>query len=149
MGLFAKLFGKPEPIVMTEDNRIGVALLAILKPQIALLGFELGEVPAEGDFVSDTCRGYLFGLSGGILVCEGIDRGPDGPVFRALVAAFELVYGSGHATRLAVRTVQDTADEEGDAFAASEWAIREVQEIFRSGGATQGSGFYLAATGRI
>ena len=58
MSILSKLFSR-KPKVTPEDERTAVALLAMLTPQLELLGFQLGAVPSEAQFVSDKCRGYL------------------------------------------------------------------------------------------
>jgi hypothetical protein len=147
---FGWLFDVDEPSINPEDDdRIAIAALALLGPQISMLGFKLEQVPPEGDFVSDKCRGYLFGLSAGILICEGMSTDSDGPALRTLKATFRVVYGAEQCTRLAVETVKDTAAGKRNVVWASELAIQEVRNIYLNGGKTRGNGFHLAASRRI
>jgi hypothetical protein len=144
MRILSRVFGK-KPKTTIGDERIATALLGMLTPQLELLGFKLRLVPAKDQFVSDKCRGYLFGLSGSTLIHEGLRTAN----FNALDATFRLVYGDQHGTRLAILTVRDCQMEKQDVVWASEWAAKEVQAVYQSGGATSDAGFYLAATDQI
>ena len=95
-GFFNRIFGKRAQPARREpdadDNRIAVALLAMLTKQFDLIGMELGTVPATRPHASPECRGALLGLCIGILQAEGIEMTRDRCI-DTFIAAFVLVYG--------------------------------------------------------
>ena len=160
-GLFRKLFGKKTTFTeqlkseirsvydpAKEADRIGLALLVNLQKQLDLLGYEIGKVPTEGQFISDKCRGYLYGLALGILDSEGIEVSRDA-VIDTVIAAFALTYGDEVGRQLSFQTAQDVDAAKPDVVWASDWAIKDVQGVYSSGGITSTAGFYLAANGMI
>jgi hypothetical protein len=160
-GFFGRVFGKKKTFTeqiqdeilsvydpSKEADRIGLALLVNLQKQLGLLGYEIGQVPPEGEFVSDKCRGYLYGLSLGILVSEGIELSRDA-VIDTVIAAFALTYGDESGRDLSFQTAQDVSSGKPDVVWASDWGLEDVKGVYASGGITSTAGFYLAANGMI
>ena len=160
-GVFGRVFGKKKTFTeqvkdeilsvydpAKEADRIGLALLVNLQKQLDLLGYAIGQVPPEGRFVSDKCRGYLYGLSLGILVSEGIELSRDA-VIDTVIAAFALTYGDEAGRDLSFQTAQDVGSGRLDVVWACDWGIEDVKGVYASGGVTSTAGFYLAASGMI
>lgn len=160
IGFFKRIFGKPSyeeqlkaEIAKVYDptkdtDRLGLALLMTLRPQLELLGLDTGIVPTEGAYVSETSRGYLFGLAQGLLIAEGVDPTPDNKV-DALLGSFGLVYGDPIGRDWAVLTDQEMMAGNATVIEASEWAVKEVEGIYKSGGVTSAMGFYLSVNGLL
>ncbi|MBU0825079.1 MAG: hypothetical protein KKA44_08295 [Alphaproteobacteria bacterium] len=159
-GLFSRIFGKRtwEDEVRREwtkvydpkkdADRLGVALLMTLRPQLELLDLDIGIVPTEGVFISETCRGYLFGLAHGLLLAENVERNRDS-VIDALIGAFGLVYGDPMGREWAALTEQEVEAGNTTVIEASKWAVKEVEAIYQNTGATSPMGFYCAVNGMI
>jgi hypothetical protein len=160
-GLLGRLFGKrklPGHTLQTQllsiydpskqADRLGLALLANLQKQLDLLGSEIGQVPPVEPFISAKCRGYLYGLSVGILSSEGIELSRDA-VIDTLIAAFALIYGDEAGRDLSLQTAQEVEAGNPAVIWASDWAIAEIRGVYDSGGITSAAGFYLAANGMI
>ena len=130
-----------------DSDRIAVALLGLLTRQIRECGFELETVPTLTMFTSAECRGYLYGLSCGVLLNEDISITRDSLV-DTLIAAFGLVYGDDAGRSLAQKTLEEVAEESPLVTRASDWAIKEVSGVYESGEANA-LGFYLAASGMM
>jgi len=130
-----------------DSDRIAVALLGLLTRQIRELGFELKTVPTLTMLTSPECRGYLYGLSCGVLLNEDIAITGDS-LIDTLIAAFGLVYGDSAGRPLAQKTFEDVAEENPLVSSASDWAIKEVNGVYESG-EINALGFYLAASGMM
>jgi len=96
---------------------------------------------------SPECRGYLYGLSCGVLLNEDIAITGDS-LIDTLIAAFGLVYGDSAGRPLAQKTFEDVAEENPLVSSASDWAIKEVNGVYESG-EINALGFYLAASGMM
>jgi hypothetical protein len=131
-----------------EHDRMGLALLATIRPQLELLGYDLEAVPATEPFTSEKCRGSLAGLALGLLEAERIEISKDA-IIDSLIAAFALVFSDALGRPLAIQTAEDIFDKVPDVMSASEWSRADVVGVYRSGGVTSASGFYLAAQGMI
>ena len=157
-GFFHKLFGhKEKPLTEqlrdgiaevydpnNEHDRVGLALLVTLQKQLGLLGYETGQVPAMGLYLSEKCLGYLYGLSIGILVAENIERTRDN-LIDTIIAAFVLTYGDTAGRSLAKMTAELAVEGDKQILAASDWAIEEITTVYKTGHVTTAMGFYLAA----
>ncbi len=149
MGFFGNLFGKrqQEPTLSPEQaDIVAKALWVLLRSQINALGHELWAVPTANEFVTEKCRGYLFGLSAGVLhahdlLTVGGHSGRD-----ALDATFQVVYGPA-GRQLAIASLRDT---QRPAFrAASEFAIEEVSQVYAMNHCSTATGFYLYKIGQL
>lgn len=151
-GFFNRIFGKGAQPARREpdadDNRIAVALLAMLTKQFDLLGMELGTVPATGPYASPECRGALLGLCIGILQAERIEMTRDRCI-DTFIAAFVLVYGDPAGRDLASQTVAQSAADDTSINRVSEFAIADAKGVYESGGVTSYTAFSLALHGMI
>jgi hypothetical protein len=157
-GFFGKLFGKKDK-TFTEQiregmasvydpnnthDRVAVALLANLQPQLQVLGFEISKVPATDVYISKDCRGYLYGWALGILVQENIERTKDN-LIDTIIAAFGLTYGDELGRSLSIQTFEDTKANDKEVLWASDWAIAEMAKVYETGGEHMANGFYRGA----
>lgn len=132
----------------SDADRLGFALLSTLRPQIEMLGLDLEIVPTSGVFVSEACRGYLYGLTHGLMLAEDIERTRDN-VIDGLIGAFGLVYGDPIGRDWAAMTLNDVEAGNAVVIEASKWAVKEVEGIYDNNHATSAMGFYCAATGMM
>lgn len=151
-GIFGRIFGRraaPTPRQPdVDDNRVAVALLAMLQKQFDLIDMELGTVPATGPYASPGCRGALLGLCIGILQAEGIEMTRDRCI-DTFIAAFVLVYGEPIGRDLAAQTVSESAADSVAINRTSEFAIADAKGVYESGGVTSYTAFSLALHGMI
>jgi hypothetical protein len=149
MGGFRDLFGarKQEQTLTPEQaDLVEAALRVLLEPQINALGYQLGAVPTDDEFVTEKCRGYLYGLPAGVLhqydlLTVGGLSGRD-----ALNTTFQMVYGPV-GLQFVVTSLKDI--QKPDFRAASEFAIQEVDQIYRMHHRTTALGFYHCKIGQL
>jgi len=131
-----------------EDDRIGLALLVILRKQLDLLNLEMGFVPADSIFASEKCRGALLGTALGILQSE-LSESTNRQIIDTTIAAFSLIYGDTRGRALALQTIREAGEGNSKVEECSDWALLDTKGVYKSGGLTSAAGFYLAASGMI
>ncbi|WP_293922177.1 hypothetical protein [Sphingobium sp. UBA5915] len=157
MSFFKKIFGR-KPVRRQNDqafydpsnahDRVGLALLGMLRPQLDLCGFELEHVPDIPPFNGPKCRGALIGISEGILVGEGVERTADN-IYDTVIAAFALTFSDAVGRDMSLRTVNEAQAGNEEVNAAIEWAIEDTVGVYKSGGLSSAGSFYLAAMDMI
>ena len=149
MGWLSKLFRNEPPPDAIEHSLSEIqarALLALLLPQLEMLGLELEKVPAVGSFASKRSRGYIYGLAAAVL---GVTtRQQDGGMAEDIMqAAFTLVWGQANAQALFERTLAESAARDGETLAGSYRAEAEVGELYSGKPNAPAMGFWLLNNG--
>ncbi|MGZ8281712.1 MAG: hypothetical protein ACXWUN_02025 [Allosphingosinicella sp.] len=129
------------------DPAIYRELRILLTPQIERLGVALGYVPAEGGYVSKRSRGYLYGMTAGLLGRLGRMQEPE--VIRdAMWAAFRMVYGPKIGPGALERTMQECLARDGETLAGSWRGEADVLDVHAGKAGAAVMGFWLLNNGR-
>ena len=120
------------------EDRVARALLFFLGKQILLMGYQLEAVPPEERFVSKGCRGYLIGVSHGIITCLG-QKVDEAYLDELVRSSFILVFGRDIGQKLAEESLKEgvlgTGLARGYFFGSN-----EVEAIFSSASVDISSG---------
>ncbi len=149
MGWWSKLFGSKPQAQSEQLSLVDVqdrALLRIIIPQLQLLGFEMGRVPADGSFVSKRSRGYIYGTAASVL-CQLTRQQNREMIHEIMQSAFTLVWGPERANELFEMTLHECAARDGETLAGSYAAEADVGEVYSGQPYAAVTGFWLLNNG--